>query len=52
MVSMGVAIIRVRSLVATPMVLVPRSSPISRLSAGMEAMRVGEGDVRGAMALH
>ena len=38
MVSMGVAIIRVRSLVATPMVLEPRSSPISRLSAEIAPM--------------
>jgi len=49
MVSMGVAMARVRSLVATPMVLVPRSSPISRLSAGMVA--IASRSVRSASAM-
>ena len=47
MVSIGVAIIRVRSLVATPMVLEPRSSPISRWSARDGGDGVGEGEVGG-----
>ncbi len=49
MVSIGVAIIRVRSLVATPMVFDPRSSAINRLSGAMAAMAWGR--VRSVVAM-